>query len=333
MSFPFGVDIIVFFFVLSFVASIINGGLGYGYSSISTPLALLVVVSRILNPAFVLLEAVLNTAMLGFSGRKNIAAVTKRNLPIIGALVPGVFVGSLALSAIAPIWIRLFVYVVLLPLILLQAAGIRRPIRNEKAVGVPLGVGIGVLYSLTTISGPPIALFWNNQGLKKAEFKASLAQIRITESYLTSVSYYFLGLFSATSLSLFTIIAPPVLIGIPTGIFIVRRVSVETFRRICMSFDAWIVGYGLTRTLISVLGLAEVLADGLWTVVIGIDLMLLYRFFKRKASEEDIRLATPGLLPKDRFNFIPMFLRPRLSTSSRRRARNRAAQSSGWAQS
>ena len=108
MSLPFGVDMIVFFLVLSFVASIINGGLGYGYSSISTPLALLVVVSRILNPAFVLLEAVLNTAMLGFSGRKNIAAVTKRNLPIIGALVPGVFVGSLALSAIAPIWIRLF---------------------------------------------------------------------------------------------------------------------------------------------------------------------------------------------------------------------------------
>ena len=65
-----------------------------------------------------------------------------------------------------------------------------------------------------------------------------------------------------------------------------------------MSFDAWIVGYGLTRTLISVLGLAEVLADGLWTIVIGIDLMLLYRFFKSRSSEKEIRLAAPGLLPK-----------------------------------
>ena len=62
----------------------------------------------------------------------------------------------------------------LLPLILLQAAGFRRPIRSETTAAVPLGVGIGLLYSITTMSGPPIALFWNNQGLKKDEFKAAL---------------------------------------------------------------------------------------------------------------------------------------------------------------
>ena len=272
--------VIVFFAVLSLGASIVNGGLGYGYSSISTPLAILVFANKILNPAYVLLEAVLNTFMLAVSGRENIAATFRRTLPVILALVPGVIVGSLILNAVAPLWIRFTVYVVILPLILLQAAGFRKPLKGEAKAGIPLGLGVGLLYSITTISGPPIALFWNNQGLKPREFKAAVAQVRIAESYLTSVSYYLLGLFTVNSLSLFTVISPPVLIGIPIGMFIVGRVAVETFRRICMGFDAGIVGYGLSATLPALFGISPILSDLLFAVVLALDLGLLYRFFK-----------------------------------------------------
>ena len=62
----------------------------------------------------------------------------------------------------------------LLPLILLQAAGVRRPIASERAIGLPFGAGLGLLYSVTTISGPPLALLFNNQGLAKREFRAAL---------------------------------------------------------------------------------------------------------------------------------------------------------------
>jgi len=67
---------------------------------------------------------------------------------------------------------------VLLPLILIQAAGRRWPIRNERGAAVPLGAGVGLLYGLTTISGPPLTLFWNNQGVAKDDFKVGLAVIR-----------------------------------------------------------------------------------------------------------------------------------------------------------
>ncbi len=292
---------IVFFVLLSLGASTVNGGLGYGYSSISTPLAILFVVNKILNPAYVLLEAMLNTVMLVLSGVSNVTATFRRTLPILVAIAPGVLLGSLALNAIAPLWVRLFVYVVLLPLILVQAAGFRRPISREATVGVPLGAGIGFLYSLTTISGPPIALFMNNQGLPKQEFKASIAQVRMVESYLTCVTYYFLGLFAAPSLQLFTFVAPPVVVGIPLGILIVRKLSVETFRRICMSFDAWIVGYGLTRVLMqgSTLGISEAAADLLWAAVIAIDIVLLYSFFKNRKVRSDSGPLGPGFPPPE----------------------------------
>jgi len=296
MSFEFST--VIFFALLSLGASTVNGGLGYGYSSISTPLALLVVINRILNPAYALLEAFLNTVMLVSTGRKNFRTTLRRTTPVIVTILPGVVLGSLALSAVAPTWVRLLVYVLLLPLILLQAAGYRRPIKNEAAAGAPLGLGVGFLYSLTTISGPPLALFWNNQGLGKQEFKASLSLIRIVEAYSTCTAYYFLGLFTPDSFSLFGIIAPPVVVGIPLGMLLVRRVHAETFRRICTSFDAWIVGYGLTRVLMlrDFLMLGEVEADSLFVLIFAIDGVLLYRFFygrTRRASPAPSGIADP----------------------------------------
>jgi len=278
------IDVVIFFAILSLAASIVNGGLGYGYSSLSTPLALLVFVNRIINPAYILLEAGINTFMLFLSGKKNIAATYRRTLPVILALVPGVIVGSLILNAVAPLWIRFFVYAVILPLILLQAAGFRRPIKGEASASVPLGVGVGLLYSITTISGPPIALFWNNQGLKQREFKAAIAQVRIAESYLTCVSYYLLGLFTASSLSLFKVISPPVFIGIPIGMFIVSKVAIETFRRMAMTFDAGIVGYGLSATLPILFGISTILSYTLFLVVLAVDLGLFYRYLKGRTT-------------------------------------------------
>ena len=88
-------------------------------------------------------------------------------------------------------------------------------------------------------------------------------------------------MFTAASFSLSSFVAPPIPLGIPLGIFAVRRIPIETFRRICMSFDAWIVGYGLATVLGSLFG---ILTYGylLWAGVIAIDLALLYRFFIRR---------------------------------------------------
>jgi uncharacterized protein len=289
----------VLFAVLSLGASLVNGGLGYGYSSISTPLAILVVANRILNPAYVMLEALLNTVMFFVAGKGRVKRTVSRIFPLVVGVLPGVLVGSFVLSFAAPAWVKFALYVFILPLILMQAAGWRRPIKNEKAAGAPLGFGVGFLYALTTISGPPTALFFNNQGMSKEEFKASIAQVRIAESYLTVGAYSALGLFSYQSLSLFAIIAPPVVVGIPLGIYLVRRVPVDVFRRVCMSFDAWIVGFGIRTILLSLLHVSEPAADALWLAVILIDAGLLWRFFSRRKMGTAGATGLPGAPPED----------------------------------
>ena len=42
--------------LITFVAATVNGALGYGFSSITVPVALLFYTNRILNPALVLVE-------------------------------------------------------------------------------------------------------------------------------------------------------------------------------------------------------------------------------------------------------------------------------------
>ena len=111
------------------------------------------------------------------------------------------------------------------------------------------------------------------------------------------------------SAALVPYILPSIVVGVPIGAYLIQRIRPETFRRICMSFDAWVVAFGLS-TLLKDLRLVESNAAYLVMVVVGIlDTWLLYRFFAvqlpmvkqiEALSGNEVRSAyvTPGL--KDR---------------------------------
>jgi uncharacterized membrane protein YfcA len=260
------------------LAAIVNGALGYGFSSITVPLALLFLTNRVLNPALVLLEVPLNAYVL-LVNRKSLPMVWRRVVPIIIGLAPGVIVGTLVVSHVSSAWLKGGTYACLLPLILVQAAGYRRPIRAERSAGYAFGAGLGVLYSVTTISGPPLAVALSNQGLAKQEFRAGLALVRLAESSFTALAYLYAGMFSVNSLRLIPHILPSVAVGIPIGAWLVGHIRPELFRRLCMSFDAWIVAFGLS-TMIRELGFVDGPSAYLVVAIVGvIDAYLLYRFF------------------------------------------------------
>jgi hypothetical protein len=266
--------------VLTFGAAIVNGALGYGFSSITVPVALLFMTNRVLNPALVLVEVVLNGYVL-WVNRAAVPAIWSRVFPIIVGLAPGVILGTVIITTVSPTWLKFWTFVVLLPLILFQAAGWRRPIRAERSAGLVFGSGLGVLYAVTTISGPPLAILLNNQGVAKQEFRAALGVVRLAESLMTAASYAYVGLFLAPSLELIPLILPSILIGVPIGTVIIRHISSETFRRICMSFDAWIVAFGISTLLRELDIVPGVSAYSVLAAVIVIDAWLLYTFFSK----------------------------------------------------
>jgi len=263
---------------ITLVAAVVNGALGYGFSSITVPLALLFTSNRTLNPALVLIEVVLNAYML-WVNRAAVPDVARRVSPIVAGLVPGVIAGTVIIARVSPDWLKFGTLLLLLPLILLQAGGIRRPLRSERAIGLPFGAGLGLLYSLTTISGPPLALLFNNQGLAKREFRAALALVRLAESSLTAIAYAWAGLFTAGSGTLALAIVPSLLVGVPVGAWLIRRLDAEVFRRTCMSFDAWVVAFGVSILLRALHIVEGPAAFSVLAAVAVIDALLLYRFF------------------------------------------------------
>jgi len=269
--------------LITFLAAAINGGLGYGFSSTAVPVALIFYTNKILNPAIVLLEVVINLYILLIHW-KQIKAIFPRVFPILIGAAPGVLLGALLLSRIDSGWIKLITFSFLLPLVLLQAGGIRRPIRDEKTTGLFFGTFVGFFYSITTVSGPPLAVLLSNQGLVKQDFRAALGIIRLSLSSLTAIAYYYLGLYQPESINVLTTIIPSVMVGIPIGTYIIRKMNPETFRRVCMSFDAWFISFGLARVLIQLNLLQSLPAYSIVALAVFIDSGLLYKYFRGPAS-------------------------------------------------
>ena len=107
---------------IALLAAFVNGAIGYGFSSLTVPVALVFLTNRILNPAIVLVEVLLNLYVL-FINRNGVPAVWRRVFPILIGLLPGIAVGGFVLASVQPTWIKFATYTVILPLILFQAGG------------------------------------------------------------------------------------------------------------------------------------------------------------------------------------------------------------------
>src|SRR5215470_1127069 len=97
---------------LTLFAATVNGAIGYGFSSLTVPLALLFYANRILNPAVVVIEVFINSYVL-FINLSGVPAVWKRVFPILIGLLPGIAVGASILESLEPGWIKFGTYAVI----------------------------------------------------------------------------------------------------------------------------------------------------------------------------------------------------------------------------
>src|ERR671928_1545384 len=91
---------------ITLFAATVNGALGYGFSSLTVPVALLFLTNRALNPALVPIEVALNAYVL-WVNRGSVPIVWRRVMPIVIALAPGVVVGTMMVSMVNADWLKL----------------------------------------------------------------------------------------------------------------------------------------------------------------------------------------------------------------------------------
>jgi uncharacterized membrane protein YfcA len=230
---------------ITFAAAVINGALGHGFSTLTVPVALLWLSQRLLNPVLVLLEVILNgAAFLG--SRRTFPEVADRVKPMAWALLPGILLGGLALRFVPAGPLKVATYALLLPLALWQAFG-RRPTRAPKPVAY--GAVTGLLYGLTTISGPVLSLYFHHHATPKHQYRAAISFLRLVESLVSALTLAALGLLGPATLKAALPLLPGVLLGILAGHALLRWVPEGTFRRFCCLFNVFALSFGLARLL------------------------------------------------------------------------------------
>ncbi len=233
--------------LITFAAAIANGLLGHGFSSLTVPLGLLITTNRVLNPLLVLLEVPLNLGAF-LTSLRHFPKVARKLLPFALALLPGILLGALALRLIAVGPLKLASYALLLPLVLISALGGHRRAAPGRGA-VSFGFATGLLYGLTTISGPTLSLYFHSQGYAKGEYRAAISALRLLESTLTLLVYAAFGLLPNASLHEAAPLLPGVLVGLSLGAFLLGRVSEEGFRRFAIIFNVFAVSFGFARAL------------------------------------------------------------------------------------
>jgi hypothetical protein len=290
------------FLSLTFLlASIPVGGFAYGFSATANPLLLVRYTPRQVSPILNFVEIFQNMFNLFYNYKrvkidKGAVSFALSGLPgIVGGSVLGGYFLSLSFSGSS---LKLVVYLTLLPLILMQAYGLRKPVElsNWRKFGSLIVFPVGVLYGISTISGPPLAILINNQGLSKDHFKFAIALLRTAESLTAFLVYLKLGIFSSYVIRYAALTSPAIVSGMLIGMGLSRLVSLkEDFRRACMSFDAYITSYGLSNSLASVSGVGVIpsLFPMLLTTVIDTLLLIRYIRVQRprliRVTEEDQR--------------------------------------------
>src|SRR5438046_5161520 len=86
---------------IALFAAFVNGAIGYGFSSLTVPVALLFYTNRILNPAVVVIEVFINVYVL-FINRDGVPAVLKRVFPILIGLLRCIAIASIMLASASP---------------------------------------------------------------------------------------------------------------------------------------------------------------------------------------------------------------------------------------
>ncbi len=266
------------FAAITFAAGTVNGVLGHGFSTVTVPVALLVLANRVLNPVLVLLELALNLGSF-LANARHFPKVAPRVLPMLGGLIPGIALGSFILSIAAAGPMKVLTYLLLFPVVVLQGLGLHRAFRSERRIALPFGLATGLLYATTTISGPILSLYFHNQAYPRDEYRAAISFLRVVEAALTALAYVGLGLITPRALALAGPLLPGTLLGLALGAWASRHVREEGFRRFCVWFNVLAVSFGLAKVLTPTLPADSLRVHLLWALPLATGLAVQTRAF------------------------------------------------------
>lgn len=212
-------------------AGVVSGVTGFGLSLVATPLLLLILPPRTVVPMMLVHGSLNNLMILLESGR---SADLRRIWPLMLTGLLGVPLGAYLLVVCDVDALKALIGAAVALSALAFLAGLKVRVTRERLVSAPVGFVSGLLNGSTGMSGPPVILFFANQGMEKRVFRASLAAYFMALNLATIPAYAVGGLFTRQVLGYAALFAPALALGVLAGMRLALRVEEGLFRRVTL---------------------------------------------------------------------------------------------------
>ena len=224
--------IIVVGCVATALAGMSMGVASFGYGLVAVPILITVLGPKIAVPA-IGAHTTITSLVLVWKLWKQVQL--RRMLPLTLAAILMVPFGTYLLLVLEPRTLKVIIGVVITLAALAMLLGFRRPVRSEGLASVLVGLASGALNSTVGTGGPPIILFFANQGMEKALFRANLSAFFATINVVRMISYLIGGLFTPDVLKYTALLLPTGALGLYAGIKLAPVLREKAFRRVVLA--------------------------------------------------------------------------------------------------
>lgn len=112
--------------------------------------------------------------------------------------------------------------------------GYSRRFKNEKIVSIPIGFLSGILGGSTSMSGPPVILFFSNQGDEKNVFRANLVTYFLFLHLSIIPTYIISGLVTMDIVQTAFLLLPALIVGAVLGVKFAAKIDENIFRKVIL---------------------------------------------------------------------------------------------------
>ncbi|ADU31933.1 sulfite exporter TauE/SafE family protein [Evansella cellulosilytica] len=231
-----GISIILF-------AGFIQGLTSFGFALFSIPILSKVIPLDVVVPIITLL-CLISNAFIVYTVRRYIHFKEIWILTLASTLAVPLGVRLLIIVDISLLKIAIGVIIICVAVLMLK--GVTFHVDNQKIASIPVGFLSGVLNGSLSLSGPPVALFLNNQQVEKQVFRANIATYSLILNMMTIASFSYSGMMNSEVLTYSITFIPAMIIGLIIGINMLKVVNESLFKRITLYL---------------------IIASGIWTLI------------------------------------------------------------------
>jgi len=214
-----------------FLGSVTQGVTGFGFGLVSVSIMIIFLPPKIVVP-IILIHSTLLTMIILFEARR--WANLKRIWPLIVTGIVGVPFGMYLLIVLDNAVSRIFIGSIIILFAVAFLTGFRKKIKSEKLAFIPVGFISGLLSGSAKMGGPPVILFFTNQGIKKQAFRANLIVYFMVLNLVAIPSFILGGLITIEVIKYTILFLPATIFGVIIGTKLVNKVEEKLFQNITL---------------------------------------------------------------------------------------------------